>query len=105
MTDFILVLTTHPDNGHAKDLATNILASHLAACINILPQITSVYHWKDQIETSNELLLIIKTRRAYYSQLEALIKAHHPYELPEIIAVTVEAGLPAYLAWIQENTP
>lgn len=104
MNDFIIVLTTHPDIKQAVTLAEEIVASHLAACINILPQMTSIYRWKGKIEHGNEFMLVIKTQRKCYSKLETLIKIHHPYELPEIIAVTVETGLADYLTWIQENT-
>ena len=95
-----IVLCTVPDEAAARQIATALVAERLAACVNIVPGVTSVYRWKDAIETAPELLLIIKTNRGVYSRLQDRIHALHPYELPEIIAVPVNRGLPEYLAWI-----
>jgi periplasmic divalent cation tolerance protein len=95
-----LVLTTVPDAETAERLARTLVEERLAACVNVLPPMRSVYRWKGQIESANEQLLVIKTRKADYAAVEARIRALHPYELPEVIAVPVLAGLPAYLAWL-----
>jgi periplasmic divalent cation tolerance protein len=95
-----IVLCTVPDETTAQRIASALVAEHLAACVNIVPGITSVYRWKGAIETDMELLLIIKTTAAVYSRLQDRIRALHPYELPEIIAVSLDQGLPDYLAWI-----
>lgn len=81
-------------------LADSIITERLAGCVNVLPGITSVYAWEGKIERGQEHLLLIKTRKDRYPALEAHIRQNHPYELPEIIAVPVECGHPAYLQWI-----
>ncbi len=104
MSDRILILTTHPDRAAAGDLARVLLEQRLAACINILPKMDSIYRWEGQIETGKEYQLVIKTRAARYAAVEQLIQQRHPYELPEIICLSVAEGLPAYLGWIDEMT-
>jgi periplasmic divalent cation tolerance protein len=96
-----IVLCTVPDEATARQIASALVAENLAACVNIVPGITSVYRWKGAIETTPELLLIIKTTAAVYSHLQDRIRALHPYELPEVIAVSLDQGLPDYLAWIK----
>ena len=98
-----LVYCTCPDHEAALSLANTLIDEALAGCINIIPGLTSVYHWKGKRETGTEELLMIKTTREQYPALEARIRELHPYELPEIIAVTIDAGLPGYLAWISES--
>jgi periplasmic divalent cation tolerance protein len=99
-----LVLTTCPhDAAHA--LAASILRDQLAACVNIVPGLQSVYRWQGAVEEGQELLLLIKTTQACYHRLERHIRANHPYELPEIIAVDIAAGSADYLAWIGDNCP
>jgi len=99
-----LVLTTCPDQETAQDIAWQLVDLQLAACVNIIPAIESVYRWQDKIESETEYLLIIKTQTDCYTELENTIQALHPYELPEVVAVSIEAGLPAYLDWINNNT-
>jgi periplasmic divalent cation tolerance protein len=100
----ILVLTTLPERRGAEALARELLAARLAACVHIGPAVQSLYHWRGQIETTDEIPLAIKTRAVLYSQVEDAIRARHPYELPEIVAVPITDGLPAYLAWIAAET-
>lgn len=95
-----LVLTTCPDPATATALAEALVTERLAACVNILPGVRSVYTWKGQTESATEQLLIIKSRTDRYSAIQERILALHPYELPEVIAVPIADGLPAYLAWI-----
>ena len=95
-----IVLCTVPDEAVAQRIASALVGEQLAACVNIVPGITSVYRWNDAIETAPELLLIIKTNMGVYTRLQDRIHALHPYELPEIIAVSIDSGLPDYLAWI-----
>ena len=106
MDEILLVLTNLPNRESAQRVANAVIESHAAACINMLAECTSVYRWQGKIETASEVPLLIKTTRAAYLQLEAVIRSHHPYDLPEIIAVSVNAGLPGYLQWIvQETSP
>lgn len=97
-----LIFCTCPDRDCAQNLANTIVEQRLAACVSILPGVHSIYHWQGKQESADEILLLIKTHSQVYSALERLIQQQHPYELPEIIAVPVENGLPAYLNWISE---
>jgi periplasmic divalent cation tolerance protein len=106
MNNALLVFTNLPDLASAEKLAGQLIETRAAACVNQLAPCVSTYRWQGNIETVTEVPLLIKTTRAAYAQLEQLICAAHPYELPEIIAVSVTAGLPAYLDWIAaETTP
>lgn len=96
----ILVLTNLPDTSSAEKLAEFLIKSKLAACINILAPCVSMYQWQGKLEKASEVPVMIKTTQSNYALLEASISKHHPYELPEIVCVTIDAGLPAYLAWI-----
>jgi periplasmic divalent cation tolerance protein len=100
----LLVYCTCPDHDSALRIAQALVDRQLAACVNLVPGLTSVYRWQGDTETAQEVLLLIKTRQAVYPELEAALLALHPYELPEIIAVPIEAGLPAYLSWIETGT-
>lgn len=103
MNDILLVVTNLPDAESAGKLAHQIIEARAAACVNQLAPCTSTYRWQGKIETATEVPLLIKTTRAAYPRLEQLIHAAHPYELPEIIAVPVTAGLPAYLDWVSRE--
>jgi periplasmic divalent cation tolerance protein len=100
----ILILTTLPEQAAAETLARELLATRLAACIQIGAPAQSLYHWRGQIETAAEIPIAIKTRARLYSRVEAVIRRLHPYELPEIVAVPITCGLPAYLDWITAET-
>jgi periplasmic divalent cation tolerance protein len=95
-----IILCTCPDKISAEKIAHLLIANNLAACVNIVPGIISIYKWKEQIETAQEHLLLIKSIMGNYQMLETTIKAHHPFELPEIVAIKIEKGLPDYLNWI-----
>lgn len=95
-----IILCTCPDFDTANQIARQLVNAKLAACINILPSVTSVYAWQGQIETAQEHLLLIKSCQSHYAKIEAEINTLHPYELPEVIAVAIENGLPDYLKWI-----
>jgi periplasmic divalent cation tolerance protein len=99
-THYQIILCTCPDYETAYKVAQHLVTTKLAACVNILPSITSVYEWQNKIETASEHLLLIKSCQRHYSKIEAEIKILHPYELPEVIAVAIENGLPDYLKWI-----
>jgi periplasmic divalent cation tolerance protein len=100
----LLVVTNLPDRSAAETLAARLIEARVAACVNVLAPCRSVYRWKGAVQNDEEHPLLIKTSEARYAALEAEIRAAHPYELPEIIAVRIEHGLPAYLAWIDEET-
>jgi periplasmic divalent cation tolerance protein len=101
---FHLVLVTAPLLPVARKLAGQILTAKLAACVNILPGVQSHYWWKGRIEKSGEVLMLIKTTAARLRPLRRLVKRHHPYEVPEFIAVPIEKGGKKYLQWIEEST-
>jgi len=100
----LIVLCTVPDQAAGQALARALVAEGLAACVNLLPRVTSVYRWQGQVETDSELLMIIKTRQGVYQRLEQRLVALHPYELPEVIAVPITEGLAGYLSWVDEMT-
>ena len=100
----LVVLTNLPDLASAERLADSLLEQRVAACVNILAPCRSVYRWQGAMQHDEEHPVLIKTTADRYPALEAAIRAAHPYELPEIIAVKVESGLPAYLAWVTEET-
>lgn len=95
-----IVLTTCPDAANAERIARTLVAEGLAACVNILPPMRSIYRWQGKIEDGSEQLLVIKSATARFPVIRDRLRALHPYELPEIIAVPIVDGLPAYLAWL-----
>jgi len=100
----LLVITNLPDRAVAEQLAESLIAKHLAACVNVLAPCRSVYRWKGAVQHDDEHPMLIKTTRERYASLEQALRAAHPYELPEIIALPVERGLPAYLEWVATET-
>lgn len=98
-----VIFCTCPDENTASTLASLLVEQHHAACVNIIPGLTSVYRWRGKVETDREHLLLIKTRADSYPAIERIIREHHPYELPEIIAVTIDNGLEDYLHWIDNQ--
>lgn len=101
--NYKLVICNVPDMTIAKLIATTIVENKLAACVNILPQVQSLYMWDGKLEESNEITLLIKTTASCYNALENKIKELHPYELPEIIAINIDNGLPEYLQWLSSQ--
>ncbi|MEW5771624.1 MAG: divalent-cation tolerance protein CutA [Pseudomonadota bacterium] len=104
MSDIRLVLTNLPDGEVAVRLARELVQRRLAACVNVLPACRSFYHWQGALQEDGEIPLLIKTTAKLYPALEAYLLQHHPYDLPEIVALDVAAGLPAYLRWVAEST-
>lgn len=100
----LLVLTNLPDRAAAERLADTLIEKRVAACVNILAPCLSVYPWKGAMQRDEEHPMLIKTTVESYPALEAAIRAGHPYELPEIIAVPITHGLPAYLHWVESET-
>ncbi len=95
-----MVYSTCPDEAVAGQIAETLVERQLAACVNIIPKIRSIYRWKGNIERDWEVLLLIKTTEGRFQALRDTLVELHPYELPEIVAVSVETGLPDYLRWI-----
>ncbi len=100
MNKFLTVFCTLPEANIAKKMAETLVGEKLAACCNIVPNITSVYTWQGQVQHDSEVLMIVKTTGMVYEQLEKRILELHPYEVPEIIALNIEKGSEAYLNWI-----
>lgn len=104
MTAYQILFNTCPDNDTAQRLATSLVTQRLAACVNIIPGIHSVYHWQGQCHQDTEWLLIIKASAAAYTAIAEHIQSNHPYDCPELIALPVSAGLPDYLTWISQQS-
>jgi periplasmic divalent cation tolerance protein len=104
MTGEIVVLVTAPSREEAEKLAGLLIETRCAACANIVGPVTSVYRWQGEVTRDEEHLLIIKSTAARYADIESLVRANHPYELPEIVALPVAAGLDAYLSWVRSET-
>jgi len=104
MSEALLILTNLPDAASAQALAQQLVERKLAACVNIMPAVQSVYRWQGAVEQASEVTVLIKSVSSRYAELESAIRALHPHELPEIIALPIVAGLPAYLSWITAET-
>jgi periplasmic divalent cation tolerance protein len=104
MEPFLIVITTLPDRASARTMAEGLLRERLAACVNVMAECTSIYHWRGAVETAEEVPLWIKTRATLYPSVEQFILKHHPYDLPEVIAVPLAAGLAPYLQWVEHET-
>ena len=104
MPEMIMVVSNVPNMEVAKALAHDLVAKQLAACVNILQGVHSVYRWQGAVEEATEVTVFIKTQRACYVALESAIVALHPYDVPEIIALPITSGLPSYLRWIGDST-
>ena len=100
----IIVYITVPSREVGRQIADALLESKLVACVNIIPEISSIYHWQDSIEQDEELLLIAKTRTALFDRLATTVKRIHPYDVPEVIAMPIVAGSNEYLTWIDVET-
>ncbi|MDD5541884.1 MAG: divalent-cation tolerance protein CutA [Acidobacteriia bacterium] len=105
MTDKIIVFVTAGKITEAKRIARRLVEKRLAACVSVIPKITSVYTWKNRVETQEECLLLIKTRRQRFDELRQCIESLHSYEVPEIIAAPIVEGAANYLNWIEQVVP
>lgn len=102
--DVIAILTNAPDQTLARQMGAALVNLKLAACVNILGACESVYRWQGAVQTAREFPLIVKTTRARYAEIEAVIIRMHPYGVPEIIVLDIRHGLPAYLDWVRSET-
>ena len=98
----LLVYTTFPDAGTALDVGEELVRLRLAACVNVVPGLASFYRWKGQVEKDAEMLLVIKTRRDRVDALKAALVALHPYDVPELVVLSIESGHAPYLSWLDE---
>ena len=99
-----IIYCTCPDIETAERISRLLITQHMAACVNQVPGITSIYEWEGKIEENNEVLLLIKSTEERFASIKRLVLEEHPYELPELIAVPVTKGLPDYLDWIKQCT-
>ncbi len=102
-TEYQIVLNTCPDYASAERLASELIDQGIAACVNIVPEVRSFYRWQGQVESRQEILLLIKSHKTDYPSIQKLILEQHPYELPEIIAVPITQGLEGYLDWLNSS--
>ena len=102
MEEHVAVLVTAPSKDVGRDVARALLEQKLAACVNVVPSIASFYTWEGELRSDEEVLLVIKTTGAAFDALVAAVRAVHPYDLPEIIALPIVAGSQDYLDWIDE---
>src|SRR5450432_160957 len=101
--NLLLVISTFPDAETAERIANELVATKLAACVNILPAIKSIYRWQGKVENASETMAFFKTTAARFPDLQAKLRASHPYEVPEIICLPIADGLSEYLQWVGEN--
>jgi periplasmic divalent cation tolerance protein len=104
MTEILTVLCTCPDVATARELAGKLVERRLAACVNILPEIRSIYRWRGEVRDDSEALMVVKTTRLAYGGLESWLLEHHPYDVPEVLALPVQAGSEGYLDWVLGET-
>jgi len=102
MTDYCIIFTTAKDQEQADKITDALLSARLASCVQQNP-IKSAYHWKEKIERADEILLLVKTRTELYPAAEKVIKENHSYETPQIVQVSIDGGLPAYLDWVKNE--
>jgi periplasmic divalent cation tolerance protein len=102
--DFVIVLTTFPVDRDTDQFAKTLVEEHLAACVSVLPAMTSIYSWKGSIEKSDERQIVIKTSSGRVRELEKRLKALHPYDVPEFVVIPIAEGSHEYLSWLSENT-
>ena len=104
MSEFVIVLTTFPADGDAEALARTLVTERLAACVNVLPPMVSIYRWKAAVEAASERQLVIKTTAARVAALQDRLTALHSYEVPEFLVLPISEGGEAYLSWLTDST-
>ena len=104
MSDFVVVLITAPNEDDAAKMANDLVVSRLAACVNIIRNIRSIYRWQGKIEDEAEVLMLVKTRKEHFKDIEKRVRGLHPYTVPEIIVLPIIEGFEGYLGWLREET-
>ena len=104
MTEYIIVFITAPNEKEAACISQTIVGERLAACVNIIPSVRSIYRWQGRVEDEQEVLLIVKTKRALFERLKERVTALHTYSVPEILALPLAGGSEAYLNWLGQET-
>ena len=104
MSKYIIIFCTIGTHDQAQKLAKPLVEKKLAACVNIIPGLTSIYKWKGELYNETECLMIIKTKKNLFEDIKTEILSLHPYDLPEIVSLPIDKGLPGYLDWIRNNT-
>lgn len=99
----LFVFVSCPDSNTAEQLAKSLVDERCATCVNLIPEVASIYRWQGEVQQETEVMMICKTTRQAFPKLEEFIKAEHPYELPEIAAVGVDQGLPEFLKWVADG--
>ncbi len=102
--DYLLVMCTFPNADEARQIGTQLIEMQAAACVNLVPSVESIYPWEGEIKDSTEVLALIKTTANNFPELQARIDELHPYDVPEVIAIPIEHGAPAYLSWVSAMT-
>ena len=101
----VVCYITAPTRAVAEALAQSLVGTHrVAACVNIIPNITSVYRWDGEVKTDEEVLMLVKTQSQLVSQLSSIVQQEHPYDVPEVVAVPIQGGLLPYLQWVEQST-
>ncbi len=103
MNSPIIILSTTGSEDEASKIAEHLVSNRLAACVNIIPSITSVYRWKGEMNSDREILMIIKTDASRFEEIKSAVRNMHSYETPELIAIPIQQGLQQYLDWITES--
>ena len=104
MTEIMVVMCSCPDEAVAQQLASDLVRLRLAACVNIVPKIRSIYRWRNEVQDEGEALMIMKTTRVAYAELQSWLQQNHPYDVPEVLALPVRAGSADYLDWVLNET-
>ena len=103
MSGYVLIVCTCPDAESARRIAGDLVESRLAACVNVLPGVTSIYRWQDKMEEKSEHLLLIKSHQQLFHSIQDAINELHPYDTPEVLSIKIDNGLPAYLSWLEDS--
>ena len=103
MSELTIILCTCPDTDSGSSLANGLVEAGLAACVNILPSVRSIYRWQGTLQDESEVLLIIKSLAKRFDEIEAWLEEHHPYDVPEVVGISADSVSGAYMRWIEDS--